>query len=120
MSFETALWDTLTGDVTLAGLISTRLYRSRAEEKPLPPYVRQYQIRNKLSQSFPGTIVVENPVLVYQIFAKTDDETIAIRNALRNALISTGFPITFETDISDSDAISGMRRRDMTVRVAHG
>lgn len=119
MSFETDIWDSLTGDAGLAALISTRLYRSRVEEKPTPPYVRQYQVRNKPSQAINGSIVVERPVLVYQIFALTDDETVSVRNAMRTALLAAGYPIAFEDDISDSDAISGLRRRDMTVRVAH-
>lgn len=120
MSFETDFWDALTGDITLAGLISTRLYRSRVGEKPTTPYVRMYQVRNKISQAIKGNIAVERPVLVFQIFAATDDATIAIRNAMRTALLASAYPIAFEDDISDSDAISGLRRRDMTVRVAHG
>lgn len=119
MSFETALWDSLTGYGALSTLISTRLYRSRIEEKPTVPYVRMYQVKNRPSQALRGNIVAERPVLVFQIFALTDDATISIRDALRAALLSTTYPIFFEDDISDSDAISGLRRRDMTVRVMH-
>lgn len=119
MSFENDLWDALTGDATLAALISTRLYRSRDEQKPAPPYVRMYQVKDNLSQALKGNIVVETPVLVFQIFAKTDEETISVRNALRGALLATSYPIVFEDEISDSDAISALRRRDLTVRVAH-
>ena len=119
MSFETTLWDSLTGNVTLSGLISTRIYRSRVEEKPTVPYVRMYQVRNKVSQAIRGNIVAEGSVLVFQIFAATDDSAISIRDAMRAALIAFGSPVVFEDDISGSDAISGLRRRDMTVRVAH-
>ena len=119
MSFETDIVDALTGNGPLAALVSTRIYRSRAEGKPTPPYVRMYQIRNKVSQAIKGNIVAERPVLVFQIFAKTDDETISIRNAMRVAFLTTSYPVVFEDDISDSEAISGLRRRDMTVRVAH-
>ena len=120
MGFETDLWDALTGDAPLAALIGTRLYRSRSEQKPTPPYVRQYQVKNKPSQALRGNIVVERPVLVLQIFALTDDMTISIRNAIRAALLATSYPVAFEDEISDSDAISELRRRDMTVKVAHG
>lgn len=119
MSFETDVVDALTGNGPLAALVSTRIYRSRVEAKPTPPYVRMYQIRNKVSQSLRGNIVAERPVLVFQIFAVSDDATISIRNAMRTALSATAYPIVFEDDISDSEAISGLRRRDMTVRVAH-
>lgn len=119
MSFENTLWDSLTGYDSLSTLISTRLYRSRVEEKPTVPYVRMYQVRNNPSQALRGDIVAERPVLVFQIFAETDESTIAIRDALRGALLSTSYPIIFEDDISNSDAISGLRRRDMTVRVVH-
>jgi hypothetical protein len=119
VSFETDIWDALTGSAGLAALIDMRLYRGRAEEKPVPPYVRQYQIRNRVSQAIKGNIVVEQPVLVYQLFASTDDETILVRDAIRAALLTTSYPIVFEDDVSGSDAISGLRRRDMTVRVTH-
>jgi hypothetical protein len=119
VSFETALWDSLTGDQPLSALISTRIYRSRVEEKPTVPYVRMYQVRNKVSQALRGNIVAEGSVLVFQIFAATDDSAISIRDAMRAALIASGSPVVFEDDISGSDAISGLRRRDMTVRVAH-
>lgn len=119
MSFETDVWDALTGDAGLSVLIGTRLYRSRAEEKPTVPYVRQYQVRNRVSQAIKGNIAAEQPVLVYQIFADADDTTILIRDAIRAALLATSYPVVFEDDISDSDAISGLRRRDMTVRVTH-
>jgi len=119
MSFETDLWDAITANAALAALVGTRIYRSRVEEKPTVPYVRVYQVQNKISQAIKGNIVGERPVLVYQVFAASDDATIAIRDALRAALLTTTYPIFFESDISDSDAISGLRRRDMTVRVAH-
>jgi hypothetical protein len=119
VSFENTLWDSLTGYSSLSTLISTRLYRSRAELKPTLPYVRMYQVKNKPVQALNGAISVENPVFVFQIFALTDEETISIRNALRGALLSASYPILFEDDVSDSDAGSGLRRRDMTVRIAH-
>jgi hypothetical protein len=119
MSFETDLWDSLTGYAGLSTLISTRLYRSRAEEKPTVPYVRMYQVRDRISQGLTGVVQVERPVFVFQIFAKTDDATISIRNAMRAAFLTLTYPVVLEDEISDSDAISGLRRRDMTVRMAH-
>lgn len=119
MSFEGDIWDALTGHAGLAALIDERLYRSRAEENPATPYVRMYQVGNRTSQALPGGIVTERPVLVFQVFAVTDEETVSVRNALRAALLASGYPVFFESDISDSEAISGLRRRDMTVRVMH-
>lgn len=120
MSFETDLWDALTGNTELAALISKRLYRSRAEEDPVTPYVRMYQVRNHPSQGYDGAVLVERPVLVFQVFANTDDETISVCSAMRAAFVTLNYPVFIEDEISTSEAISGLRRRDMTVRMAHG
>lgn len=120
MSLETDIYDALTTDAGVAALIGTRLYRSRAEQKPTPPYVRMYQIRSRPSQGFDGSVQVERPIIVLQLFAVTDDETIAIRDAMRAAFLGLSYPVTLEDEISDSDAISGMRRRDLTMGVSRG
>jgi hypothetical protein len=120
MSSETDLWDSLTGDATLAALIGTRLYRSRAEEDPTVPYIVCFEVHDKPSQVMTGAITVDRPVYQYMILADTDDETIAIRNALRGALVASGYPVLFEDDRSTSDVLSALRRRDLTVRVSFG
>lgn len=120
MSFETDFWDALTGDVTLSALVDDRIYRSRAVQEPTTPYVRLYQVKSNPSQALAGNIVVKRPVLVLQIFADTDDSTIAVRDAVQTAILAAAYPVVFEDETSDSDAISGLRRRDITVRIAHG
>jgi hypothetical protein len=120
MSFETDLWDSVTGYASLAALISTRLYRGKAEQKPALPYVEVFQVQNRPGQAIKGNIVVDRPVLQFSIRAASDDSTIAIKNALRNALISSGYPTIFEDEHSDCDAISKIYRRDVTARVSHG
>jgi hypothetical protein len=118
VSLDTDLWDKVTGYASLSALIGTRLYRSRAEENPTLPYIVCFEVKNRSGQSINGNIVVESPLIQYTILAETDDETIAIRAALRAALVATGYPVVFDDGSSDSDALSGIRRRDVVVRVS--
>jgi hypothetical protein len=120
MSFETDFWDKLTGNASLSTLISTRLYRDVAPEKPTVPYVVAFQVQGRAKQALPGNIAVDGKVLQYRIIAATADESISVREALRAALIASGYPVFFEDEHSDGDAASKLYRRDLTVRVAHG
>jgi len=120
MSFETDFWDAVTGDATLAALIGDRLYRDKIEEDPTPPYVVVFQVHGRPEQAFPGNVVIDVPVLQFRIMSTDEDESVAVRQALRGALIASGYPVFFEDDQSGTDMLSSLYRRDMTVRVSHG
>jgi hypothetical protein len=120
MSFETDLWDAVTGNAELAALIGTRLYRNRVEDDPTSPYVVVFQVHGRPSQAFPGNVVTDTNVLQFRIMATDEDTSVSVRDALRTALVSSGYPIFFEDDQSGTDMISSLYRRDMTVRVSHG
>lgn len=120
MSFDTDLWDSLTGYPALAALIDDRLYRNREAEDPGLPNIVVYQVSGRPRQALPGNIVADVPVLQFRIMSADEDESLSVRTALRAALISSGYPVFFEEDRSSSEELSNLYRRDMTVRISHG
>ncbi len=104
---------------TLYTLIADRLYRSAAPEDPTLPYIVVHEIPSTPAQALKGNVAVNRPVLQFQIFALTDESTIAIKDALQAGLIASGYPVKLEDEFSSNDAISGIRRRDVTARVSH-
>lgn len=119
MTARADLIEHLLDDVALSALIGTRLYPGKWPQKVVLPYVVLFEIGGRPGQAIQGTVVIKRPVLRFICYADTYGGALEVGEALTNAIVSSGFAVFFEDERSDVNAMTGVHRRDIDVRVSY-
>ena len=119
MSFRSDFISALLGNAPLAALISTRLWPDEAPQEPTLPYIVLFDLAARDAQNFKGTRVIGKPAFRFVINSGSYNEAAAIGEALWTAIVATPYAVTFESERSGTNAMTGIHRRYLDVRVAY-
>jgi hypothetical protein len=119
MGFQADLYAALSGNAGLTALIGTRLYPNEAPQDPTLPYVVYYEFATPREQLMDCSIGVSKPRIQYSIYAETYSSALAVADALRPALLGSGFMVVLEDERGSNDMTSGINRRDIDARIVH-
>jgi len=119
MSFQSTLIGKLTGDVALHNLVADRIWPDKAPQKPTLPYVILFELQSRDQQAFSNAVVIGRQVFRFVINADTYGSGVDVGAALWTALVGSGYAILSEDERSDTNAMTGIHRRDLDVRIAY-
>jgi hypothetical protein len=119
MTFQSDLYTLLANDSPLGNLVADRIYPNLAPQDPVLPYVIYYEFATPVEQVFPGSIAVSKPRIQYSVYANLYSEALAVVEALKTALLTSGWPVVFEDERGSSEMTTGLHRRDLDVRIPH-
>jgi len=119
MGFQADLYAALSGNAGLTALIGTRLYPNEAPQDPTLPYIVYYEFATPREQLMSNAIGVSKPRIQYSIYAESYTSALAVADALRPALLGSGFMVVLEDERGSNDMTSGLNRRDIDARIIH-
>jgi hypothetical protein len=121
LSLESSLYTALTGNVALAGLVSTRIKPDVLPQGTTLPAIAYQRISTPRAQVFGATqaVAVSRPRIQFSCWGNTFDEALAVCAALRTALLATSWAVTFEGEYTLRDPESNYYRRNLDAVIAH-
>jgi len=119
VSFQSTLIGKLTSDAALHVLVADRIWPDKAPQKPTLPYVILFELQSRDQQAFSNAIVIGRQVFRFVINADTYGSGVDVGAALWTALVGSGYAIIAEDERSDTNAMTGIHRRDLDVRIAY-
>lgn len=119
MTFRSDLTSALLANQPLAALISNRLWPDDAPQGPQLPYVVFFDLSARDAQNFKGTRVIGKQAFRFIINAASYSSAAAVGDALWTAIAATPYAVAFENERSDTNALTGIHRRDLDVRVSY-
>ena len=126
---EAGLFSRLSNFAGLSSLVSSRIYRGMAPQKPTLPFVVMQRIDGPRMQSLGGPIGIAQPRMQFDAYATTLDGAYAVATQIRYAL--DGYRATVATVVvhgstmqTESDSIEegiepGLRRVSMDFLITH-
>jgi hypothetical protein len=119
VSFQSDLITVLTGNVGLHALVADRIWPDKAPQKPTLPYVILFELQSRDQQAFSNAVVIGRQVFRFVINADTYGSGVDVGAALWTALVGSGYAIIAEDERSDTNAMTGIHRRDLDVRISY-
>lgn len=119
MTFQSTLIAALTANVGLHALVADRIWPDKAIQKPTIPYVIMYELQSHDSQVFSNARVIGRQAIRFVISADTYGSGVAVGDALWAALAASGYAVIIESQSSDTNAMTGIHRRELDVRIAY-
>lgn len=82
-SLKAALFEELTGDATVSGLVGTKVFPDYADQQTALPYITYEEFANRGVHHFGGVTDLDNASYQFSIFSNDQDNRLAIENAVR-------------------------------------
>lgn len=119
MSFQSTLIAVLTGNAALHTLVADRIWPGKWPQNAQLPYIVLFELGSRTSQAMGNALLIERPILRFIVHADSFSGAQAVGAALKTALLTTTYALTFDDERSDVNMTNGVHRRDIDVRVAH-
>ena len=120
MTLQADIIALLLADDPLEALIGERLWPDGVPDAtPITPFIVVWDVGTNFDHVMGGSVAVTTPLLQFVIYHTSYGGALEVADALRAALLTTSYPITFEDERSIRDMTTGMHRRDVDVRMAH-
>lgn len=102
MSIYSELYTALTGNATLAALVSTRIYATIAPSDVVAPFVVYQHIASAPASTHGEAHEIAEEMMQFSCYADTFSEAVSVRTALINALDSVPLPTFGNPTLQDS------------------